>query len=482
MREHAFDASVAAVERSLPHATSAGDIAARLDRLPATRSIWSMVLLLAVGSFFEFYELVSTAYVMPGLIQSGIFSTTTESMFGLTGAASYIAATLVGIFLGVLFLGPVTDRLGRRAVFTFALLGYSAASAIMAFQTDAYALSFWRLVAGVFIGVELITIDTYLSEIVPARIRGRAFAILRTCSWVAAPVVALISYLLVPTTLLGFDGWRWVFWIGACGALFVWFLRRNLSESPRWLASRGRFDEADAVLCELEAKVRKDHGGELPKPEPVAVPDARESVHFAGIWSRPYRARTLMLLVCQVGMGIAIYGFTYWMPTFLVEHGIGITKSLEYSLIISCVYPLGPFVAIFFADRFERKWQLLVVGCLLIVGGLVFIDLRSTLPLILAGSAVTLAVAVVPMVVHTYQNELYPTRNRAFATGFVVAVGRLGGAVSGYLIAAALRYAGVTGALTVICGAMAISMLAVVLFGPRTRGRSLEALNPHSQN
>lgn len=477
MREHILDAPAIGAETSAPHAVSAGDIAARLDRLPATRSIWLMVLLLSLGSFFEFYELVSTAYVMPGLIQSGIVSTTTQSMFGMTGAASYIAATLVGIFLGVLLLGPVTDRIGRRAVFTYALLGYSVATAIMGFQTDAYALSFWRLVVGVFLGVEIITIDTYLSEIVPPRIRGRAFAILRTFSWFAAPVVALIAYLLVPTKLLGYDGWRWVFWIGSCGALFIWVLRRNLPESPRWLASRGRFEEADTVLREIEDKVRKDHGAALPKPVPVAPIAIGEAIQFSGIWSKPYRTRTLMLLVCQVGMGIALYGFAYWMPTFLIEHGIGITKSLEYSLIISCMYPLGPFLAIFFADRFERKWQLLFVGSLMIVGGVFFVDLRSMAALIVAGSAVTLAIAVVPMVVHTYQNELYPTRHRAFATSVVVAVGRLGAAISGFLIAAALRYAGVTGALTVICGAMAVSMLAIVLFGPRTRGRSLEELN-----
>lgn len=477
MREHILDAPAMTTETSASHAVSAAEIAARLDRLPATRSIWLMVLLLSLGSFFEFYELISTAYVMPGLIKSGIFSTTTQSMFGMTGAASYIAATLVGIFLGVLLLGPATDRMGRRAVFTYALLGYSLATAILAFQTDAYTLSFWRLIVGVFLGVELITIDTYLSEIVPPQIRGRAFAILRTCSWIAAPVVALIAYLLVPIQVFSIDGWRWVFWIGASGAFFVWFLRRNLPESPRWLASRGRFDEAHAVLSEIENKVRRDYGAALPQPVPAAVIDTGEAIRFSGLWSKPYRTRTLMLLVCQVGMGIALYGFTYWMPTFLVEHGIGITKSLEYSLIISCMYPLGPCIAVFFADRFERKWQLLFVGSLLIAGGVYFVDLRSAASLIAAGSVVTLAIAVVPMVVHTYQNELYPTRHRALATSIVVAVGRLGGAVSGFLIAAALRYAGVTGALTVICGAMAVSMLAVVMFGPKTRGRSLEELN-----
>jgi putative MFS transporter len=477
MREHILDAPAIGAETSATHAVSAGDIAARLDRLPATRSVWSMVLLLSLGSFFEFYELLSTAYVMPGMIKSGIFSTTTQSIFGMTGAASYIAATFIGIFIGVLLFGKITDRLGRRAVFTFALLGYSIASCIMGFQTDAHTLNLWRLLGGVFIGVEIITIDTYLSEIVPARIRGRAFAVLRMCSFAAVPVVALVAYLLVPITLLGHEGWRWVFWIGSCGALFIWVLRRGLPESPRWLASRGRFDEAQAVLSQLEAKVQKEHAQPLPKPELAAVPNVKDATQFTGIWSRPYRTRTIMLLVCQVGINIALYGFSNWIPTLLIEHGIEITKSLEYSLIISFVYPLGPLLAIFFADRFERKWQLLGAGVLLVIGAILFVQTRSMLPLILAGSAVTLVVGIAPMVVHTYQNELYPTRHRAFATGVVVAVGRLGGAVSGFVIAASLKYAGVPGALLAICGAMTVAVAAVVLFGPRTRGRSLEELN-----
>ncbi|MDN6860236.1 MFS transporter [Pseudomonas sp. CAN2814] len=451
-----------------------GAIAARLDRLPATRSVWALVLLLALGSFFEFYEIFSTAYVMPGLIQAGILTSTTEGFFGMTGAASYIAATFVGMFLGVLLFGQVADRFGRRSVFTCALLGYSLATAIMALQTDAHALNFWRLLAGLCLGVEVVTIDTYLSELVPARIRGRAFAILRLCSFLAVPVVALVAYCLVPTRVLGQDGWRWVFWIGACGALWVWYLRRRLPESPRWLASRGRLDEAEAIIQALEAKVAREAGAPLSSVEQGAEVPRRESVRFTEIWSARYRGRTLMLLVCQAAMGIALFGFSNWMPTFLVEQGVQLARSLEYGLAISCVTPFGPLLAFFFADRVERKWQLLAAGSLVIIGGLAFLGLSSMLPLILAGSLISLGATVVPMVVHTYQTELYPTRNRALATGFVIAVGRLGGALSGFLIAAALKHGGVPGALGLICGAMLVAMLVIALFGPRTRGRSLE--------
>jgi putative MFS transporter len=477
MRDQAlFGAAAGEAAEPVPRVT-AGNIAARLDRLPATRSVWAMVLMLALGSFFEFYEIFSTAYVMPGLIQSGMLTTTTESFFGMTGAASYIAATFVGMFFGVLLFGQVADRFGRRTVFTCALLGYSVASAIMALQTDAHALNLWRLLAGLCLGVEIVTIDTYLSELVPARIRGRAFAILRMCSFLAVPLVAMIAYLLVPATVLGYEGWRWVFWIGSAGALFIWYLRRRLPESPRWLASHGRLEEADQVMRELEAKVQRETGKELPEPASDMQLPSNERVSFREVWSPQYRGRTVMLLVCQAAMGVALFGFSNWMPTFLVEHGIDLSKSLEYGLIISCVTPLGPLLAFFVADRIERKWQLMVAGTLMIVGGLLFIQMRSMLGLVAAGSLITLGATVVPMIVHTYQTELYPTRNRALATGFVIAIGRLGAGLSGFLIAAALKHAGVPGAIGLVCGAMLIAMLTVLLYGPRTRGRSLEQLN-----
>src|SRR6202048_2461726 len=157
--------------------TSAGAISARLDRLPATATIWKLVCLLSFGGFFEFYELFSTASVVPGMVRSGILKQTPASFFALDGIAGYVAATFAGLFIGTFFFGFIADKFGRRAVFTFALLWYSACAVAMAFQTDATALNFWRLMTGIGLGVELVTIDAYLSELVPSRVRGRAFAL-----------------------------------------------------------------------------------------------------------------------------------------------------------------------------------------------------------------------------------------------------------------------------------------------------------------
>ena len=154
-------------------------LAARMNRLPATASIWKLVVLLSLGGFFEFYELFSTAYVVPGIVRSGILKETTASFFGLDGVASYIAATFAGLFVGTFVFGFVADKCGRRAIFTYSLLWYSACTVAAAFQTEAVGLNFWRMMTGIGLGVELVTIDAYLSELVPPQVRGRAFALNR---------------------------------------------------------------------------------------------------------------------------------------------------------------------------------------------------------------------------------------------------------------------------------------------------------------
>jgi putative MFS transporter len=144
---------------SAPAVGSAADISARMDRLPTTRYLWMLVLLLSLGGFFEVYDLIFVGYVAPGLAKSGLLATTTETFFGFKGIAGFIAAMFAGLFVGTFGLGFLPDRYGRKLIFTFALLWYSASSAIMAFQSTAGALVLWRFITGIGVGVEVITID-----------------------------------------------------------------------------------------------------------------------------------------------------------------------------------------------------------------------------------------------------------------------------------------------------------------------------------
>ena len=238
--------------RTVPSSTSAAELSARMDRLPATRHLWMLVTLISLGGFFEIYDLIFTGYIAPGMTKSGLLQTTTTTFFGMEGIAGFIAATFAGLFVGTFFFGWLPDRFGRKAVFTYSLLWYCLGSAIMAFQTSSEGLVFWRFITGIGVGVEIVTIDVYITELVPQHMRGRAMAFNQMIMFLAAPAAALLSYFLVPNIYFGIDGWRWVVLIGCAGAVVVWFIRRAVPESPRWLFIHGRGEEAEAVHALVE--------------------------------------------------------------------------------------------------------------------------------------------------------------------------------------------------------------------------------------
>src|SRR5271165_4958633 len=263
-------------------ALSAGAISARIDRLPATRTIWTYVVLLGFGMFFELYDLLFTAYVAPSLVKSGVLTAKTAGLFGTTGVASFIAALFTGLFVGTILCGFLADRYGRRAIFTWSLLWYSVANVMVALQSDAFGLNVWRFVSGVGLGLEMVTIGAYVSELAPKRLRGRAFAVNQAIGFTCVPVISFLAFVLVPAAPLGIEGWRWVVLIGAAAAPIVVALRRGLPESPRWLAKHGRLAEADRVLTVVEAKVEAEYGKPLPPPgadEPVALASS-----FMDLW------------------------------------------------------------------------------------------------------------------------------------------------------------------------------------------------------
>ncbi|WP_431824244.1 MFS transporter [Burkholderia sp. F1] len=452
-----------------------GSISARLDRLPPTRSVWKLVVLLSLGFFFELYDLLYSGYVAPGLVKSGVLTATTHGLFGTTGVASFIAALFAGLFIGTIACGFLADRFGRRAIFTWSLLWYTAANVVMAFQDTAAGLNFWRFVVGLGLGVEMVTIGTYISELVPKQIRGRAFACEQAVGFAAVPVVAFLAYLLVPRAPLGLDGWRWVVLIGAHGAIFVWWIRRALPESPRWLAQQGRLDEADRVMRALEAKVEAEYGRPLPPPAPAQPVHARGS--FRDMWVPPYRNRTIMMTIFNVFQTVGFYGFANWVPTLLIKQGITITTSLAYSSVIALAAPIGPLIGLLIADRFERKSVIVAMAGAAVVCGLLFSQTTVAAFLIVLGIGLTLANNIMSYSFHAYQAELFPTAIRARAVGFVYSWSRFSAIFTSFAIAAVLKGFGTAGVFVFIAGAMAVVMAVIGLMGPRTKGIALEAIS-----
>jgi MFS transporter, putative metabolite:H+ symporter len=457
--------------------TRAAAILARLDRLPSTRHLWLLIALLSLGGMFEFYDLFMTAYIVPGLVKAGLLADVAFGMFA--GPALFVASTFTGLFIGTFAFGYVADQYGRRTIFTYSMLWYCAATLVMAFQDSGLGVCLWRLIAGIGIGVELVTIDTYVSELVPKSIRGRAFAFNQTVQFAVVPVVAFVAYRLVPTSPFGIDGWRWVVAIGAIGALFVWFIRRAVPESPRWLINKGRLDAAEAVTAGIEAKITADLGGApLPPPADHSVDKLEPIGRLSEIFKPPYRSRTFMLMVFQFFQTFGFYGFAAWVPTLITQQvGINLSTSLLYSFIIAIANPFGPLLAMSFADRFERKWQLVAAACCIGIFGVLF-SFQTTMPLlILFGVLITLSNNVMSYAFHGYQTELFPTRVRARAVGFTYSLSRISTVFASFIIGFFLQAFGTKGVFGLIAFSMAMVVISIGGWGPRTHNRELEQIS-----
>jgi MFS transporter, putative metabolite:H+ symporter len=463
-------------------AGTSADIAARLDRLPSSRAVWTIVVLISLGCVFEFYDLFFTAYVAPAMTESGLF--TQESLgifaslkaFRVAGFGTFVFSTFAGLWFGVVALGQAADRFGRKTVFTWSLIWYCSCTAIMAFQQSGQWLNIWRLIAGVGFGVQLVTVDSYIAELMPRNLRGRAFSLNQFISFCVVPLVALLAWLLVPLKPLGFDGWRWVVLLGSAGALIVWGLRAGIPESPRWLAGKNRLKEADAIVARIEAKVAAEYGGTLPPPQPAAA-EPGGPARLADIFSADYRGRTIMLSIFNAAQVIGFYGFNSWVPTLLIARGINITHGLQYAFIIAISQPAGPLLGSYVADRIERKYQIIagLAGMAVLMAAFAFAT--SAAALIAIGIAFTLCANVMSYAYHGYQAELFPTRIRSRAVGFVYSWSRIAAAFSGLITGSLLATGGVPAVAVFIGGAMIVGIGVIGIFGPTTNGLALGQLN-----
>jgi MFS transporter, putative metabolite:H+ symporter len=453
-------------------------ILARIDRLPPSRHLIGIVARIAAGGWFEFYELFMPGFISLGLIKSGIFTESNGGLFDLHSFASFLASFFLGMYLSTAFFGFVSDRLGRRAIFVYSMIIYSVAQIFIALLNDPVSIDIARLISGFAVGIQLINNDSYITELTPRKSRGRYMTMAYVFVLTAIPVAALLADILVPLKPFGMDGWRFVVLAGGASGIVVWFIQRGLPESPRWLEVHGRMAEAERVITAIETRIAKETRAPLPEPEP-GIPDA---VADEGSWQEmfgpAYLGRTIMMSIFQFCQPIAVFGFTAFVPILLVKQGFTVVHSLNYTLIIVLVTPVGAALGAFLAERVERKWQLVLAPLLIGASGVLFASARIVPLILLSGGLIALGNNWMTSIFHPYAAELFPTRIRARALGFTFSWSRVSSVFVGYWVADLLAGYGPTSVFVMIGVAMLAIITTIGVFGPRTNGQSLELLSP----
>jgi MFS transporter, putative metabolite:H+ symporter len=453
-------------------------VVARIDRLPRSRYLTKLVARIATGGWFEFYELFMPGFISLGLVNAGIYSLAPGSLFDPHLFASFLASFFFGMFLSAVAFSFISDLLGRRAIFVQSMMVYSIAQLSIAFLSNPALIDLARFIAGIAVGMQLINNDSYITELTPRATRGRYMTGAYVFVLSAIPVAAFLAAALVPHAPFGIDGWRFVVAIGATGGILVLWIQRGLPESPRWLESKGRIAEAEAVVSKIEVQITAELGRQLPSPSSEGIDKSAGEGRWAEMFSSFYLPRTIIISVFQFCQTIAVFGFTSFVPVLLVKQGFTIIHSLYYTAMIVLLAPVGALCASYYSERIERKWQLVGSAVMIAAAGTVFANSHTVPVVMFSGALISLANNWLIAIFHPYAAELFPTRIRARAIGFTFSWSRISSIFVGYWVAYLLAAFGTTGVFAMIALAMLAIVIGVGCFGPRTNGRSLEELSP----
>ncbi|KRP87070.1 MULTISPECIES: MFS transporter [Bradyrhizobium] len=454
----------AAVARTA-QAQQVADIAARLERLPLTSYQRWIFGIIATAWFFDSMDLAALTFVLGSIRQT----------FGLSTAETGLLSSMsfLGMFAGAASAGLLADRFGRARVFQVSMIFWGLGSLCCGLSTTATALGASRLLLGFGMGMEFPVAQSMVSEIMPARNRGRYIAFLEGF-W---PLGFIASGLLTYFVLQVAD-WRWVFILQAIPAVFVLVVRRFVPESPRWLASHGYSERAEATVRDIESRVRDRLGGkELPPVVRQVAAPASEVTGLRTLFSGIYAKRTTMLWTLWFFALLGFYGLTTWLGALLQAKGFPITKSVFYTILISLAGIPGFLVSAWLVESWGRKATLVMN---LLCGAIAchfYGSAADQTQLIIAGLCMQFFLFGMWSALYAYTPELYPTHVRATGTGFASAVGRIGSLIGPYVIGVILPAAGQGGVFALGAGAFVVAALAVLLLGEETRGRTLESIS-----
>ena len=462
------------------------DVPARLDRLPWSGFHRLVVVALGITWILDGLEVTLAGSVAAALQTAPSLRLTAEQV-GLTGSAY-----LIGGVVGALFFGHLTDKLGRKKLFSVTLGVYLVATAATAFSWDFYSFLFFRFLTGAGIGGEYSAINSAIQELIPARLRGRIDLAINGSFWVGAAFGALVSVPLLDPNLFGPEwGWRIAFGSGAVLGLFILYLRRFLPESPRWLMIHGKEGEAHKVMQEIEARVMADGHRELPPYEArlsLGDPHRPTMTSVARTLLKHYPGRTtlgLVLMGSQAFIYNAIF-FTYAL-VLTTFYGIEADQVGLYILPFAVGNFLGPLLLGSLFDTYGRKPMIAITyflaGALLAVTGHLFeIGVLSAATQTVMWTIIFFFASAAASAAYLTVGECFPLEIRALTIALFYAFGTLLGGVAspwlfGMLIEGGSR-ADIAWGYMFGAGLMIVAAVVELVLGVKAECKSLEDVAP----
>jgi MFS transporter, putative metabolite:H+ symporter len=442
---------------------SAVNAGARLDRLPISSFHYRIFWLVGAGMFFDGYDLYVAGGVLASTVQSK-FSTAAENL-------QFISLTFVGMTAGALITGFIGDKFGRRFTYQINLLIFGFASLAAAFSQDMTQLVICRFVQGLGLGAEIVVGYSTLTEFVPPKTRGRWLSMMAFVVVAGFPVTSLLGYLVIPNF-----GWRPMFVIAGIGSLFVWYLRKNLPESPRWLESEGRNEEAEALMQAIEKEASE--GRPLP---PVVVPAPVAQVVASDLLRPPLLQRMVVGSWVLITINTLIFGFVIFLPQFFLRQGLTITNSLAYTLVLSAGSLVGCALGAYMSDGIGRRASIILASVITIVSGYIYarFDAASDPAIVLTvGFILVVAIYIQTAILYgVYTPELFPTEIRLRANGICNFFGRGATVVSPFIVGSLIASYKLPGVVWLMIGLVVVQILVVWAWGVEPRNRGLEEVS-----
>ncbi|MDG4729352.1 MFS transporter [Bacillus sp. GBSW19] len=439
----------------------ASQLLTRMESVPFSRWHLKPRIIMGSATFFDAFDALSLAFVLPVLI--GMWSLS-PAQIGLLIGSGYI-----GQAIGAIFFGWLAERRGRVFSAKWTVLLMSVMSIACVFSGNFMALFIFRFIQGIGVGGEVPVAASYINELSRAQGRGRFFMLYEMIFPLGLMISAQIGAFVVPSF-----GWKWMFLIGGIGGLVVFVFFFMLRESPRWLISKGRFDEAERIIEEIEASTDKR------MPVAKQVSSSTEKGDWKELFSTFYRKRTLIVWGLWFSAYFVSNGLNNWLPSlYNTVYNLPVGDSLRAASLTNILQTVGVFACAFLIDKVGRKrWAtiaFIVTGALLTA--LWISGANSPESVIYLGSAAYGMMGTITVLLYLYTPEIYPTRMRVIGTAFATAWLRLASAIAPIMIGFILEVSGVStifilfASVTVVGAILAFKMI-------ETREKVLEDIAP----